>query len=337
MEDSIPLSSHNRPAKASATSMAVRTRAAGIHLSISVLVTAGVFAAMIALWYPWPVFLAAGAPELLLLVSVARGARPCADFSGVPSGKRSKPTGRDRDAQLSALGYGAHGVHRQASVHGFAVDRFELVSEADIEPEQLAKARPVYRELSITGPRLVAAELPGDAGERSTLLMAAATQGIDLKHLPQHYSEYEVVRTKGLSKSMPVDKLRDYNDPARVEQTLSELARAPQSLRITPARCQRDLTVFVGGHWRDPADRPSRAVAALMRIRAFESVGRSLIPDAAPPVGAAPERLRTRVTIRLEIPTTKPINPAKRHEREQSHLDVPYLRMDLRREARPAR
>ena len=85
-----------------------------------------------------------------------------------------------------------------------------------------------------------------DAGERSTLLMAAATQGIDLKHLPQHYGEYDVVRIKGLAKSTPVDKLRDYNDPARVDQTLSELARPLQSLRYYPLRgVKRDLTVFV--------------------------------------------------------------------------------------------
>ena len=70
MDQSIPLNSPDRPAKAAAGSLATRARAAGIHLSISLLVTASVFASMIALWYPWPVFLAAGAPELLLLVTV---------------------------------------------------------------------------------------------------------------------------------------------------------------------------------------------------------------------------------------------------------------------------
>lgn len=250
MEDSIPLSGHGRPAKASATSLAVRTRAAGIHLSVSVLVTAGVFAAMIALWYPWPVFLAAGAPELLLLVSVCDVVLgPALTFVAFRPGKKGLKFDLAVIAmlQLSALGYGVHTVFIARPVFMvFAVDRFELVSEADIEPEQLAKAKPVYRDLSVTGPRLVAAELPADAGERSTLLMAAATQGIDLKHLPQHYGEYDVVRIKGLAKSTPVDKLRDYNDPARVDQALNELARAPQSLRYYPLRgVKRDLTVFV--------------------------------------------------------------------------------------------
>lgn len=56
---------------------AVRTRrsvsrglAAGCHLLISLVVTALVFLIMISLWYPWPIFLAAGALELLLLVSL---------------------------------------------------------------------------------------------------------------------------------------------------------------------------------------------------------------------------------------------------------------------------
>ena len=149
--------------------------------------------------------------------------------------------------QLGALGYGVHTVFIARPVFTvFAVDRFELVSEADIEPEQLAKASSAYRELSVTGPRLVAAELPADAGERSTLLMAAATQGIDLKHLPQHYRDFDTVRLKGLAKSMPVERLREYNEPARVEAVMSDLGRTPQSMRYYPLRgVKRDLTVFV--------------------------------------------------------------------------------------------
>ncbi len=250
MEDSIRLSGQGRPAKVPATSLATRARAAGVHLSISVLVTAGVFASMIALWYPWPIFLAAGAPELLLLVSVCDVVLgPALTFVAFRPGKKGLKFDLVVIAmlQLSALGYGVHTVFIARPVFTvFAVDRFELVSEADIEAEQLAKAKPVYRELSLTGPRLVAAELPADAGERSTLLMAAATQGIDLKHLPQHYNEYDTVRVRALAKSLPVDKLREYNDPARVEAALTELGRSAQSLRYYPLRgVKRDLTVFV--------------------------------------------------------------------------------------------
>ena len=249
MEESIRVSDQTLAAEPTTARLAVRARAAAVHLSISMLVTAGVFASMIALWYPWPVFLAAGAPELLLLVSICDVVLgPALTFVVFRPGKRGLKFDLAVIAvlQLGALGYGVHTVFIARPVFTvFAVDRFELVSQADIEAEQLAKARPAFRALSITGPRLVAAELPADAGERGTLLMAAATQGIDLKHLPQHYREYESVRTRGLVKSMPVDKLREYNDPARVTAALAALGRAPTSLRYSPLRgVKRDLTVL---------------------------------------------------------------------------------------------
>lgn len=238
------------PPRATASMLSVRAKAAGVHLSLSVLITAAVFGAMIALWYPWPIFLAAGAPELLLLVSICDVVLgPTLTFVVYRPGKRGMKFDLAVIAllQLGALGYGVHTVHVARPVFNvFAIDRFELVSEADIEPEQLARAPAMYRDLSQSGPRLVAAELPADADERSTLLMAAATQGIDLKHLPVHYRPYDEVRVKALAKAMPLRKLTDYNAADQVNSAIAATGRAPESMRYFPLRgSKRDLTVLV--------------------------------------------------------------------------------------------
>ncbi len=252
MENSIRLSDPSPADHTPRTSLATRARAAGIHLSISLIVTAAVFAAMISLWYPWPVFLAAGAPELLLLVSVCDVVLgPALTFVAFRPGKKGLKFDLAVIAilQLAALGYGVHTVHVARPVFNvFAVDRFELVSEADIEAEQLSRAAPAYRVLSQTGPRLVAARPPTDAQARSTLLMASATQGIDLRHLPQHYVDYAEVRVSGLAKSLPLSRLDEYNEPARVASVLAPFGRSPESLRYYPLRgVKRDLTVIVDG------------------------------------------------------------------------------------------
>lgn len=175
--------------------------------------------------------LAAGAPELLLLVSICDVVLgPTLTFVVYRPGKRGMKFDLAVIAllQLGALGYGVHTVHVARPVFNvFAIDRFELVSEADIEPEQLARAPAMYRDLSQSGPRLVAAELPADADERSTLLMAAATQGIDLKHLPVHYRPYDEVRVKALAKAMPLRKLTDYNAADQVNSAIAATGRAP--------------------------------------------------------------------------------------------------------------
>lgn len=238
------------PGRTAPSRFAVRARAAAIHLTISALVTLTVLAAMISLWYPWPIFLAAGAPELLLLVSlcdIVLG--PTLTFVVYQPGKKGMKFDLVVIAllQLGALGYGVHTVHVARPVFNvFAVDRFELVSEADIEPEQLAKAPAAWRELSQTGPRLVAAELPADADARSTLLMAAATQGIDLRHLPQHYVPHEQVRVKALAKALPIQRLNEHNPADQVQRAIAATGRPAESLRYFPLRgVKRDLTVLV--------------------------------------------------------------------------------------------
>lgn len=253
MENSLPLRGPAGPHGGHARAgLMHRARAASLHLLISVAVTLAVFAAMIAFWYPWPIFIAAGAPQLLLLVSVCDIVLgPALTFVVAAPGKPWRKLLIDLavigSLQLAALAYGVHTVHVARPVFNvFAVDRFELVSEADLDAAALAEAPEGLRSLSQTGPRLVAAELPNDAEQRRQLLMSALTGGADLAQTPRLYVPYESVQARVAAKGRPIEKLREHNPPADVDALLRDLARPEAQLRWLPMRGgKRDLVVIV--------------------------------------------------------------------------------------------
>src|SRR5258708_32198543 len=91
-----------------------RWQASGLHLLISVAVAAAVFALMLSLWYPGPLFEAAGGNDLLfILVGVDVVIGPLITLVIFRSGKRGLKF--DLVAigvlQMGALVYGMHVVH----------------------------------------------------------------------------------------------------------------------------------------------------------------------------------------------------------------------------------
>lgn len=92
--------------------------------------------------------------------------------------------------QLAALCYGLYTIALARPVHlVFEIDRFRVVSAADIEAERLVDAPAELRGLSWTGPTLIAAVKPEDPGElmRATELGLA---GIDLSMNPKNWRDY---------------------------------------------------------------------------------------------------------------------------------------------------
>jgi hypothetical protein len=253
MENSLPLRGPVGPHGSRVRSgLMHRVRAASLHLLISVAVTIAVFAAMIAFWYPWPIFLAAGAPQLLLLVSVCDVVLgPALTFVVAAPGKARRKLVIDLvvigSLQLAALAYGVHTVHVARPVFNvFAVDRFELVSEADLDAAALAAAPEPFRRLSQTGPTLVAALLPESADQRRELLLSAVSGGADLAQTPRLYHPYDSAKARAAAKGQPIARLREFNPAAEVDTLLRELGRAEADVRWLPMRGgKRDLVVVV--------------------------------------------------------------------------------------------
>ena len=190
-----------------------RWQAAGAHFLICVAIAAAVVTLMLMVWYPGPLFEASGGNMLLvILVSVDVTLGPLLTLIVFKAGKPGMKFDLTVIAavQLAALVYGGHVVFlaRPAFVV-FVKDRFEVVAAAEIEAEELAKAKvPEFRQLPIGGPKFVAADFPEDPGERQKLVEAALS-GRDLQHFPRLFVPYAERTREVLAKAKPLAKLRE--------------------------------------------------------------------------------------------------------------------------------
>jgi len=189
-----------------------RWQAAGTHFGICVAIAAAVVILMLALWYPGPLFEAAGGSGLLfILVGVDVTLGPLLTLVVFKPGKRGMKFDLVAIAlvQVAALAYGAHVVFlaRPAFIV-FVKDRFELVSAADLPADDLAAAKyPQFQHAPLTGPKLAAADLPADPKER-TRVIEAALAGRDLQQQPRLWVPYEERRARVLATAQPLERLR---------------------------------------------------------------------------------------------------------------------------------
>jgi hypothetical protein len=189
-----------------------RWQASGLHFLICVAIAAAVVTVMLAVWYPRPLFEAAGGNDLLfILVGVDVTLGPILTLVVFKAGKPGMKfdLGVIAAVQIAALIYGGYVVFlaRPAFVV-FVKDRFELVAAAELEPEALAQARyPQFRKVPVGGPLFAAADMPSDPAERQKVIEAALA-GRDLQHFPRLYVPYAERRGEVLAKAKPLSKLR---------------------------------------------------------------------------------------------------------------------------------
>ena len=189
-----------------------RWQAAGTHLLICLAVAASVVTLMLAVWYPRPLFEAAGGNDLLFIVlAVDVSVGPLLTLIVFKSGK----PGMKFDLavigllQLSALVYGVHivALARPAFIV-FAKDRFELVTPAELAAEELAAAKyPQFRAPPWTGPMLAAADLPTDPAEHKKLIDLSLA-GFDVQHFPRYWAPYAERAKEVLAKADTIARLR---------------------------------------------------------------------------------------------------------------------------------
>ena len=196
-----------------------RWKAAGIHLSLSVVIAASLLVAMLALWYPPPYFQLMGGLGLVLLIAgcdVVLG--PLCTLIVFKSGKPSLTFDLATIAFLQAVAmtYGLYTMFEARPVYTvFAVDRFEVTAANEIRADNLDKARPEFASMPLTGPRLVAAELPRDANQRLDLAIHAMTGGGDLKTRPDLYRPYEGFVPMVAAKARPIPALEQAHPESR--------------------------------------------------------------------------------------------------------------------------
>jgi hypothetical protein len=217
-----------------------RWKAAGIHLSISVLIGLIVGALLLFVWYPPPYFHAAGADVLmLLLIGVDIVVGPLLTLIVFRTGKRG--LGFDLAViaivQLVALVYGLHVVLQSRPVFLVAVvDRFNLVSANELDPKDVAEApNPAWRSLSWTGPHTVGVALP-EGEERNKLLFQSVGGGKDADKMPRYYVDYDKAAPGLLERAKPVDALKpaDESERAALAAGIAKTGKKPHDLVWVP-------------------------------------------------------------------------------------------------------
>lgn len=220
-----------------------RLRAAGIHLLISVCVALLVLGLVFLCWYPAPLDRISGVGQilvLLLVVDVILGPL----LTLVVYDRRKRSLRKDlmviAALQLAALGYGLHTVEAGRPHYlVFVMDRFEVVSRADLTPEDLdAAADNPAAAIRLLGPKPVVAEFFDDPSRRREAMLESVQGGRDLQHYPTQYRPIDQAYPQIISKGQRLAELRKLNpsDAARIDQAVQGTGRDESALRYLPIK-----------------------------------------------------------------------------------------------------
>lgn len=198
-----------------------RVTAAGVHLSISLLVALAAAVLVFGVWYPHPFREISGGLALFgVLVSVDVVVGPLLTFLVFDRRKPSSELKRDLSIiallQLIALGYGLWSMHQARPVYlVHEVDRFVTISAADIDPADLKEALPEFQSIPQLGIQTLGLRDAKDAHEKNRALEFSLA-GKDLSLQPrfwQHLSEQnkEAIRKRARS----LEDLRGRSEEAR--------------------------------------------------------------------------------------------------------------------------
>lgn len=226
-----------------------RWKAASIHLIISIVSAVAVVAAMLLLWYPAPYFHAMGGIDLLvLLVGVDVVLGPLITLIIFNTQKKSLKFDLMCVAivQVVALAYGVSTMFQARPVYTvFNKDRFDVIIAADIVEKERVKGTDVtYQSSPLTGPTIVAMNIPADMKEVQRML----TSGIDTRAFTQHFTAYETQAKTAAAASYSVAKMSRSN-PTSAEKMKAYLAEnkfEENKVRFLPLYTRKlDMTVIL--------------------------------------------------------------------------------------------
>lgn len=219
-----------------------RWKASAIHLLLSAVIAGSVAGVMLLVWYPWPLFEAAGGSVLtMILVGVDVALGPLVTLVIFKAGKKGLKFDLAMIAilQLSALAYGVHAVYVARPAYlVYTVDRFDLVAAVELDPEDLAKAtRDEFKAPPADGPRYVAAPVPQDSAAKLKLLESALS-GKDVHLFPQYYVPYEQEAHNALKRAQDLGILLERDSSRTVARYLESTGRARESVKYLPLRAR---------------------------------------------------------------------------------------------------
>lgn len=218
-----------------------RIKAAGLHLLASGLVAAISAALVFLVWYPPPYAALAGGTSLFLLIVVVDVVLGPALTAVVASpGKSRAELARDLAVivviQLAAFGYGLYTMALARPVLlVFEVDRLRVVTAADIDSASLHEAPLALRQLSWTGPRMIAAIKPTDPTEQMKSVELGLA-GVDLAMQPKQWRDYALQADEiwRIARPVPVLLAKYPQVAGEVAGVARKVGQPAQALRFLP-------------------------------------------------------------------------------------------------------
>jgi len=123
----------------------------------------------------------------------------------------------------------------------FVRDQFQVVSAAQLDPDELARARyPEFREPPVDGPHLAFAELPTDPGELKQLAIFGVL-GHDMEKFPKLFVPYAERTDAVLSNAWTLARTRELEPQAAkvVEAWLAQSEMRETDVRYLRVRARR--------------------------------------------------------------------------------------------------
>lgn len=162
--------------------------AAGVHLCISFVIAALAWLVISKFFYPYPFIEISGGLQLfLLIVAVDVVLGPLLTFAVFSPGKVRQVLKRDLMAigavQMAALFYGLGIMYASRPIYlVHEVDRFKVVSAADVEEADLAEAAPEFRRLPFVGVETIGLRAARNSAEKlSSLDLEIAGKDLSLQ------------------------------------------------------------------------------------------------------------------------------------------------------------
>jgi hypothetical protein len=226
-----------------------RWKAAGLHLACSALIGLIVLAVITQWWIPAPYFQALGTTRLILLilaVDVVLGPLLTLVVFNPTKPELKRDLGIIAIIQVCAFSYGIYAATQARPVYlTMAVDRFEIVTRAEVDADELKSAPEALRDLPWGQPQLAWAKQPDDPKEREALMFSAVQAGIDLKHFLRHYQPFEQAQGLVQQKAKPLIELQSFNSREAVQPLLDRYSSRPEVVYLPVQGKQRDLVAIV--------------------------------------------------------------------------------------------
>lgn len=231
-----------------------RIKAVAIHLLGSLLLAGAAAAVIFLIWYPYPhAYLSGGIGLLVLVAGVDAVLGPL--ITAVIAGP-SKPWPELRrdllvviTLQIAAFAYGVYVIaSARPVVVAFEVDLVRVVRAGDVDVSRLHEAPASLRDLSWTGPRLIAAVKPEDPKQQLHSIDQGLS-GIHLAMVPSNWREYRTQSAAAWAAAKPLAQLaRRYPERAAlINELVKRTGRSVDSLRYLPLLSGRESWVVVVG------------------------------------------------------------------------------------------